>query len=152
MPVGVLAGGRPHPGDPAPPGPRDWSELARAGEFEPGIVIPLAVSAVWYGVGLVRMWRAAGVGHGVRRREAGCFVAGWAALVIALVSPLHPWGNMLFSADMVQHEVLMLAAPLLVLGRPLVAFLKAPPRAARGLAGWTRAAPWRRFWRASRTR
>ena len=58
---------------------------------------------------------------------------GWLALVVALVSPLHPWGNVLFSAHMTQHEILMLvAAPLLVLGRPVVAFLKALP------PGWVR--------------
>jgi len=44
--------------------------------------------------------------------------------VAALVSPLHPMGEVLFSAHMAQHELLMLvAAPLLVLSRPLVPFL-----------------------------
>jgi len=53
---------------------------------------------------------------------------GWLALFIALVSPLHAWGRVLFSAHMSQHECLMLvAAPLLVLGRPLIAFLWALP-------------------------
>jgi cytochrome c oxidase assembly factor CtaG len=48
--------------------------------------------------------------------------------LVALVSPLHAWGSVLFSAHMTQHEVLMLvAAPLLVLGRPLVVFLWAFP-------------------------
>jgi putative membrane protein len=80
------------------------------------------------------VWRDAGVGHGVRRWEAASFAGGWLALVVALVSPLHPWGNVLFSAHMTQHEILMLgAAPLLVLGKPVVAFLKALP------AGWVRA-------------
>jgi cytochrome c oxidase assembly factor CtaG len=41
-------------------------------------------------------------------------------LVVALVSPLDGLGAALFSAHMVQHELLMIvAAPLLVLGRPL---------------------------------
>jgi cytochrome c oxidase assembly factor CtaG len=49
-------------------------------------------------------------------------------LAIALVSPLHALGSALFSAHMVQHELLMLvAAPLLVLARPLVAFARAVP-------------------------
>jgi putative membrane protein len=65
------------------------------------------------------------------------------------VSPLHPWGNVLFSAHMTQHEVLMLvAAPLLVLGKPVVATLKGlPPGWARRALGWTRPGwvrgPWR---------
>ncbi len=70
------------------------------------------------------------------------------ALVVALVSPLHPWGSVLFSAHMGQHEILMLvAAPLLVLGKPVIATLKSLP------AGWARAVVratkvpwWRRAW------
>jgi cytochrome c oxidase assembly factor CtaG len=60
--------------------------------------------------------------------EAIWFAGGWLALMIALVSPMHAWGRVLFSAHMTQHEVLMLvAAPLLVLGRPVVVFLWAFP-------------------------
>jgi cytochrome c oxidase assembly factor CtaG len=41
---------------------------------------------------------------------------------------MHAWGRVLFSAHMTQHEVLMLvAAPLLVLSRPIVLFLWAFP-------------------------
>jgi putative membrane protein len=48
---------------------------------------------------------------------------------MALVSPLHPLGEVLFSAHMVQHELMMVvAAPLLVLGRPLVPFVWALPQ------------------------
>lgn len=141
-------GGRPHVGESAPRGPRNWSELAVAWEFEPGVVIPLALTGLLYAAGLYRMWRDAGVGHGVRWWEAASFVSGWLALVVALVSPLHPWGSMLFSAHMVQHELLMLvAAPLLVLGRPVVAFLKAlPPAWARRASHWTAAPAWRGVW------
>ena len=78
---------------------------------------------------VARLWRVAGVGHGERKWEAISFATGWLALVIALVSPLHPWGNALFSIHMTQHELLMLmAAPLLVLGKPVVASLKASRR------------------------
>jgi cytochrome c oxidase assembly factor CtaG len=46
------------------------------------------------------------------------FVAGWLTLVVALLSPVHKLGSVLFAAHMTQHELLMLvAAPLLVLGR-----------------------------------
>jgi putative membrane protein len=69
---------------------------------------------------------------------------------VALVSPLHPWGEALFSAHMTQHEVLMVAAaPLVVLGRPVVAFLWAVPTAwARSLGDAAKAAWFRRAWRA----
>jgi putative membrane protein len=70
------------------------------------------------------------------------------ALFVALVSPLHPWGRVLFSAHMTQHEVLMLiAAPLLVLGRPMAAFLWALPREwSHRVAGWSNGRAWRGVW------
>lgn len=69
-------------------------------------------------------------------------------LVIALVSPLHPLGEALFSAHMVQHELLMvIAAPLLVLGHPLVAFLWALPFEWRRVIGkWAKAQPVANTW------
>ncbi|MBV8819845.1 MAG: cytochrome c oxidase assembly protein, partial [Acidobacteriaceae bacterium] len=72
-------------------------------EFDPGIVIPLAISAGLYALGSLR--------HvGLTRVQRTCFWAGWLSLVVALVSPLHPLGEELFSAHMVQHEILMLIA------------------------------------------
>jgi putative membrane protein len=120
---------------------QDWS-------LEPGVVIPLLLSAWLYAIGLHRLWGKTRIGRGVHKWEAGCYAAGWFALVIALVSPLHPWGQVLFSAHMTQHEVLMLvAAPLLVLGRPLAPFLKALPSGwARHLASLGTAKTWRHVW------
>jgi putative membrane protein len=130
-------------------GPRNWDELSRAWELEPWVVIPLTLTAYWYAAGLYRIWRDAGPGHGIRGWEAAAFWCGWLALVTALVSPLHPWGSMLFSAHMTQHEILMLiAAPVLVLGKPLVGILKGMPTdAARDLVRLTNARWWRQFWR-----
>ena len=66
--------------------------------------------------------------RGGHRWHAVAFWSGWCALGMALVSPLHALGAVLFSAHMVQHEVLMLiAAPLLVLSRPLPLLLWALP-------------------------
>ncbi|MDB5389994.1 MAG: hypothetical protein JWM11_5640 [Planctomycetaceae bacterium] len=127
-------GGVPHPEQPHVTGPRNWSELWTAWAWEPGVLISMLLTAWLYARGTRRIWREAGAGRGIRFRDLLNFSAGWLALIVALVSPLHPWGNMLFSAHMSQHEILMLvAAPLLVLGRPLVAFLKALP------AGWATA-------------
>jgi putative membrane protein len=110
----------------------------------------LALPAGLYALGLFLLWRRAGVGEGIRRWEAACFAAGWLSLCAALVSPLHTLGGILFSAHMVQHEVLILiAAPLLVLGRPLIAFLWAlPPEDRERVGRWTRAQPFSRSWRA----
>jgi cytochrome c oxidase assembly factor CtaG len=108
--------------------PHNWDELARAWSFEPLVVMGLGLMAVLFAVGWSRLRREAGKQGSKRIYEGLCFAGGWLALFIALVSPLHAWGSVLFSAHMTQHEVLMLvAAPLLVLGRPLVVFLWAFP-------------------------
>ena len=92
--------------------------------WDPFVLLVLAVSAWLYIRGLRRLWMRAGVGQGIRRWEAGAFAAGWLSVVIALISPLDPLSDVLFSAHMAQHEVLMLvSAPLFVLGRTLLAFL-----------------------------
>lgn len=88
--------------------------------FEPWIVVCMFLSAALYVIGVCRLWRHAGIGRGISRWQASAYAAGWLALVLALMSPLDSLGTFLFSAHMVQHETLMLiAAPLLVLGRPL---------------------------------
>ncbi len=124
-------------------------ELLRSWEFDPLVVIGLTVSALLYWRGVANLRVAMPNHRGIRNWEISCFVAGWFAIVVALVSPLHPWGRVLFSAHMTQHEVLMLvAAPLLVLGRPIVIFLKAlPVGSARNLAQLGNSAGWQRIWR-----
>jgi putative membrane protein len=128
--------------------PHDLHELAHAWAFDPGVVIPLALSLWLYLRGTRKLWNQFGTGHGVKRWELGCFLAGWFSLVIALVSPLHPWGRVLFSAHMTQHEILMLvSAPLLVLSRPILTFLKAIPSSwARSLAEAGNGKSWQKFW------
>jgi cytochrome c oxidase assembly factor CtaG len=133
-----------HEGEPLAP-----HDLWSAWSWEPAIVLPILLSGMLYFVGVRRLWRGDGRDRGVRKWEAVCFASGWLVLVIALISPLHPMGEVLFSAHMVQHELLMLAAaPLLVLGRPLLPFLWSLPiswRRALGAAGNTR--PFRLTWR-----
>jgi putative membrane protein len=109
-------------------------------EFDPVVVLPLALSLLLYGLGLARLWQRAGQGRGVSHLHAGLFAAGWLVLAGALVSPLHEYGEHLFLAHMVEHELLMaVAAPLLALSRPLGTFLHAFPRDARLiLVGWAR--------------
>jgi cytochrome c oxidase assembly factor CtaG len=65
-----------------------------------------------------------------------CFVAGWLALAIAVASPLHDLSRRFFAAHMAEHELVMLvAAPLLVLARPLPVMLWALPRSWRRPVG-----------------
>ena len=112
-----------------------------AWEFAPGVVIPLAASALLYSIGSGRQF-------GITRLQRICFWTGWLTLALALMSPLHALGETLFSAHMIQHEFLMLiAAPLLVLSRPLVTLLWAlPVRSRRSLGRWSKITPVQSVW------
>lgn len=118
--------------------------------IDPLAVFLLGLTSWLYARGLAEIWRRAGGRKGIRGWEAACFGAGWLTLALAVVSPLHPFGEMLFSAHMAQHEVLILvAAPLLVLGRPLAAFLWALPSPARERVGeWAASRPVATVWQA----
>ena len=105
--------------------------LWREWVFPPAMVLPLGATAILYGRGIRVLW-GAHTGRGVRRWEAACFGCGWLVAVFALLSPLHALSERLFVAHMLQHELLMVvAAPLLVLGRPLVPSLWAFPTPTR---------------------
>lgn len=113
-------------------GPRDLSELWPLWGQAPLALVALVLAAWLYAQGLRRLRRAAPTV--VKAPAAWCFVLGWLGLFLALASPLHPWGEVLFCVHMIQHEMLMLiAAPLLVLSRPGRVFLWALPKA------WSRA-------------
>jgi putative membrane protein len=125
-----------HPGEILRP-----HDLWLAWSFDWGVVIPLAISALLYALGARRQNSLAG-------RQQILFWFGWTMLAVALVSPLHPAGEVLFSAHMIQHEILMLAAaPLLVLSRPLVTILWGIPFEWRRRVGrWAKAAYVRKSW------
>lgn len=127
----------------------DAGTVLRWWTWDPFVLPLLALSAALYVIGLDRLWARAGIGQGIRRWEAACFGLGWLGLVVALVSPLDSLGDVLFSAHMAQHEVLILiAAPLMVLGKPLAVMLWALPRPARERAGrWTQAPAFAASWR-----
>ena len=107
-------------------------------------LVSLSIALVLY----LRGWKAA---RGTRSRELpvwrlACFVGGLAALWIALASPIDTLDDYLLAAHMMQHFILMSAAPpLIVLGAPVVPLLRGLPRSAiRALrpvfrAGWIRA-------------
>jgi cytochrome c oxidase assembly factor CtaG len=117
-----------------------------AWSWEPLVVVALAVSGALYIAGAIRMrGRSPEV---LRRWEIAAFISGWFSLVVALVSPLHRLGSVLFSAHMTQHELLMLiAAPLLIIGRAELVMLWAFPLRTRvQLSSWKRVGIFSRAW------
>src|SRR5438552_7874826 len=117
--------------------------------FDPISFACLLASGALYVAGVLRLWARAGQGCGVRPWQLAAFAAGWIALVIALLSPVAAISEFLFSVHMTQHELLILvAAPLLVLGRPIVPFLWAlSPRWRLRLGSWSRNRYWSAAWK-----
>jgi putative membrane protein len=115
----------------------------------PRVWIGLALFALLYAIGVARLWRHAGRAAGISRRQLWAFAAGMLALIVALLSPLAGRAEELASAHMIQHMLIMLvAAPLVVLGRPLLAAIWAAPVSARRqiTAALQRARSWRSPW------
>ena len=131
-----------HPGD-GLTGNSRWT-------FEPWVVLPLAASLGLYVAGVRRLWRRAGPGRGITRTEASCFAAGWLVLAASLTSPIDTLGGALFWVHMVQHELMMVvAAPLFVMARPLEAWTWAlSPAARRDFAALAHRPALSRIWRA----
>jgi putative membrane protein len=106
--------------------------MHRVIDWEIALAALLLAGAMLYARGIARLWRKAGVGRGIRRMEPVCFALGWATLALALFSPIDEFAERSFAVHMVQHELLMVvAAPLIVLGRPLETFAWSAPAVAR---------------------
>jgi putative membrane protein len=97
---------------------------AKAGvDWDPWLFAWIVGVALLYLAGLVRMGRTRRARLLGRWRHLS-FLAGIASLLVALLSPLDALADALFSAHMAQHLVLLLVAPpLLVLGRPYLVWL-----------------------------
>lgn len=92
------------------------------------LVSSLVVVFGVYATGVLRVWHNAGYGRGVRRIEVLAFVSAGLALATALSPPLDEWSEQWLAAHMVQHELLMVvAAPLMAVGAPIVGLLWALP-------------------------
>jgi putative membrane protein len=96
----------------------------------------LAVTAVLYWHGLRRSRGSRE--RRERRRRAQAFYAGLVAVVLAVEPPLDTYADKLFWAHMVQHMLLqMVAPPLIVLGAPwLPLWRPLPLRARRRVSRW----------------
>ncbi|ABR64950.1 cytochrome c oxidase assembly protein [Sinorhizobium medicae] len=100
------------------------------------VVLPLALTALAYAIGMRRLWSASARGQTIHLQRAVCFAAGWLFLAAALVSPLDRLATQLFTAHMIEHEILMvIAAPLFVLSKPLAPLLWSLPQKLRVSVG-----------------
>ena len=102
--------------------------------FEPEIVAGIVLAAGLYAVG---RWRLRRRGRGRFRLptwRAVAFVLGLGTVAVALLSPLSAFSELLLSMHMAQHLLLVIvAAPLIWLGAPLLPVLWALP------LGWRKA-------------
>src|SRR5437868_5161075 len=104
----------------------------RSWPFDPWLLVALAVTAAVYLRGWLILQR-----RDPRRWHNGqlaAFLGGLTALFVALASPIEPFSALLLQVHMLQHLLLMMAAPpLLWLGAPLFPLLRGLPRPVRSV-------------------
>jgi cytochrome c oxidase assembly factor CtaG len=117
---------------PIPVEPPSLATLALDWRFEPLVAIPLLLAAVGW-LAIVRRVARLHPERPVPARRTAAFLAGLAAIAVALLSGIERYDTTLFSVHMVQHLLLMLvAAPLLALAAPVTQLLRAASPAVRG--------------------
>jgi putative membrane protein len=111
--------------------------------LDPLLTVPLALSLLIYLVGWARLSRRASTPV-----RPTLFLSGWAVLTLALTSPLHEAGERSFTMHMIEHELIMLVATLLLAGSGAGGMLAwGLPRALRqSLAGGWKS-PLQTLWR-----
>lgn len=113
-------------------------------EFDPLVVLPLVLALGVFLLGQRRLARRSSIS----RKRSWLFLGGWAVLALSLTSPLHEGGEQSFTLHMIEHELIMLLATLLLAashaGGILAWGLPAPLR--RALAGGWKA-PLASLWR-----
>src|SRR6201987_631298 len=100
--------------------------------FDPFLIVAIIV-VVWHEIGLHRLpGRSRPERTRERRIRSLWFYLGLAVLLVAAESPLDYWADSYFTVHMVQHLLLMFAAPTLVVaGAPWQPLLAAPPGRSR---------------------
>lgn len=85
-------------------------EHALGWTLDPVLVVPLGLALLIFVIGRARLARRASAPP----PGAGRFLAGWLVLTLALISPLHEAGERSFTMHMIEHELIMLVATLLL--------------------------------------
>jgi len=121
--------------------------------LDPFLVL-VAVVAAWHETGLHRLAKRSRPERTRQRRIRSLwFYAGLAVLLLAVDSPIDYWSDAYFTVHMVQHLLLMFAAPSLVVagapGQPLLAAL--PGRSGKAVTRSVLAGRWARPARAAFT-
>lgn len=113
-------------------------DLWSAWVADPFVVLALVVSCWWYAKGTRTVWRSAGRGQVVAGWQVTMFALAISTIVVALISPVDPLADELFSVHMFQHVLLTLvAAPLFALSSPLQTMAWGLPAGLRrGLGRW----------------
>jgi cytochrome c oxidase assembly factor CtaG len=112
--------------------------------FDPLVTLPLAILLLIYIVGRERLARRSSR----PRRGPWLFLGGWAVLTLALVSPLHEGGERSFALHMIEHELIMLVATLLLAASRSGGILAwGLPFPLRGVLGGSWKAPLASLWR-----
>ncbi|MER8156330.1 cytochrome c oxidase assembly protein [Streptomyces sp. NPDC094472] len=109
--------------------------LARGLEFggDPFFLIGCVLALGLYGWGVARLWRR-GDAWPVGRLVS--FVLGVLTIAVAMCTKLNDYGMVMFSVHMVQHMIISMVSPiLLLLGAPVTLTLRALPAAGRGRKG-----------------
>ncbi len=108
-----------------PPSPPDATILLTAWSLDPTIVIPLLATALAW-LWAVRRVNRQHPGNPVPTLRIASFLAGLVVIEVALQSGIERYDTTLFSIHMVQHLLLMLVAPpLILLGAPMTVLLRA---------------------------
>jgi putative membrane protein len=96
--------------------------------YDPFLIIVI-VLVIWHEIGLARLARGSGPERTRQRRIRSIwFYSGLAVLLIAVQSPIEYWAQDYFFVHMIQHLLLMFAAPtLIVAGAPWQPLIDALP-------------------------
>jgi cytochrome c oxidase assembly factor CtaG len=120
--------------------------LVRSWPFDPWLAVLLLLTAVIYLRGWLMLRRRSPQHWHVGQLVA--FLGGLATIYLALASPIEPFASLLLQVHMLQHLLLIMAAPAFIwLGAPLVPILRGLPRSTvtSGLAPLFSSPPLRLF-------